>query len=151
MRSLPSRKLRRTAAHSSLTSPCARHSALMPQKASARCRLSLQDQPTRSQPRSQRVDSTRKDGRWHESCFVYVNGAGRAADEGALADTETAMGKAEGMEVTIADNAAWDEAMSLFKQGRTGGVQKKTTPSAVLSLHARRQLPPEDENRKSPA
>jgi len=61
------------------------------------------------------------------------------------------MGRADGIEVAPADNAAWEEAMSRFGQGGSNSVPKRANPLAGLSLHARRLLPPEDEKCISPS
>ena len=54
------------------------------------------------------------------------------------------MGTADGIEVSTADTAAWEEAVSRFLQHQVVGISKKSGPLASLSVHARRLLAPED-------
>lgn len=58
-----------------------------------------------------------------------------------------AVGKADGIEVGTADQAAWDEAVSRLPKGGAAPVKRAPNPLAALSLHACRLLPADEKNR----
>jgi hypothetical protein len=59
------------------------------------------------------------------------------------------MGKAEGIEVEEVDRAAWEAAMSSFRQAHRSTVRRQPTPMATRSLHALRLMSPFDRLRES--
>ena len=61
------------------------------------------------------------------------------------------MGKAEGIEVSTADPAAWEEAVSRVLKGGAAPVKRAPNPLAALCLHARRLLPADEKNRDQSA